>query len=381
MRKGKSMTGFEKVKKNFGFGCMRLPMKGSEVDYGEFSRMVDTYIAAGFNYFDTARVYLGGKSETAIRECIAKRYPREAFVLADKLSASLFNSREEIRPLFEKQLESCGVEYFDFYLMHSQNRDVFEKYKRCHAYEQAFELKKEGKVRHVGLSFHDKADVLEDILKQYPQVEFVQIQLNYLDWEDCAVQSHRCYDVCKRYGKPVIVMEPIKGGSLAALPEEAEKLLKAHNPCASAASWAIRYAASLENVMIVLSGMSSMEQVADNIGYMQDFHALDAEERAVLDQVVSLLRKANTIGCTGCHYCTDGCPQQIPIPEIFKLYNNYMKFPKTQDHVALNYYGNVTSGRGNAASCMGCGQCEEHCPQHLEIPKLLKDVSSELQKL
>ena len=236
-------------------------------------------------------------------------------------------------------------------------------------------------MRHIGLSYHDNAELLETILNRHPEIEYVQLQLNYLDWEDCAVQSHRCYDVCKRYGKPVIVMEPIKGGSLAALPEEAEKLLKTHNPRASAASWAIRYAASLENVMIVLSGMSSMEQVADNVGYMQEFHALDAEERAVLDQVVSLLRKANTIGCTGCHYCTDGCPQQIPIPEIFKLYNNYMKFPKTQDHVALNYYGNVTSGRGNAASCVGCGQCEEHCPQRLEIPKLLKEVSRELQKL
>ena len=226
MWKGKSMTGFEKVKKNFGFGCMRLPMKGKEVDQAEFSRMVDTYIAAGFNYFDTARVYLGGQSETTIRECIAKRYPREAFVLADKLSASLFNSREEIRPLFEKQLESCGVEYFDFYLMHSQNRDVFEKYKRCHAYEQAFELKKEGKVRHVGLSFHDKADVLEDILKQYPQVEFVQIQLNYLDYDDLAVQGRQCYEMCRKYNKPVIVMEPVKGGSLVNLPDDAAQVLK-----------------------------------------------------------------------------------------------------------------------------------------------------------
>lgn len=273
------------------------------------------------------------------------------------------------------------MEYFDYYLLHNVGGKNYQHAEAVHAFEFLGQRKAEGRVKHIGLSYHDNAELLETILNRHPEIEYVQLQLNYLDWEDCAVQSHRCYDVCKRYGKPVIVMEPIKGGSLAALPEEAEKLLKAHNPRASAASWAIRYAASLENVMIVLSGMSSMEQVADNVGYMQEFHALDAEERAVLDQVVSLLRKANTIGCTGCHYCTDGCPQQIPIPEIFKLYNNYMKFPKTQDHVALNYYGNVTSGRGNAASCVGCGQCEEHCPQRLEIPKLLKEVSRELQKL
>ena len=277
MWKGKSMTGFEKVKKNFGFGCMRLPMKGKEVDQAEFSRMVDTYIAAGFNYFDTARVYLGGQSETTIRECIAKRYPREAFVLADKLSASLFNSREEIRPLFEKQLESCGVEYFDFYLMHSQNRDVFEKYKRCHAYEQAFELKKEGKVRHVGLSFHDKADVLEDILKQYPQVEFVQIQLNYLDYDDLAVQGRQCYEMCRKYNKPVIVMEPVKGGSLVNLPDDAAQVLKSLKG-GSPASYAIRFAAGFDGIFMVLSGMSNMEQMQDNISFMQDFRPLDKRE-------------------------------------------------------------------------------------------------------
>ena len=377
MRKGKSMTGFEKVKKNFGFGCMRLPMKGSEVDYGEFSRMVDTYIAAGFNYFDTARVYLGGQSETAIRECIAKRYPREAFVLADKLSASLFNSREEIRPLFEKQLESCGVEYFDFYLMHSQNRDIFEKYKRCHAYEQAFELKKEGKVRHVGLSFHDKADVLEDILKQYPQVEFVQIQLNYLDYDDPAVQGRQCYEVCRKYNKPVIVMEPVKGGSLVNLPDDAAQVLKSLKG-GSPASYAIRFAAGFDGIFMVLSGMSNMEQMQDNISFMQDFRPLDKRETEAVKKVCGIYQSTRLIPCTACRYCTDGCPKQIDIPNLFSCLNAQKLH---NDWNADYYYSEVyTVHNGKASDCIGCGKCERSCPQHLPIRALLKDVAKEFEK-
>ena len=377
MRKGKSMTGFEKVKKNFGFGCMRLPMKGKEVDQAEFSRMVDTYIAAGFNYFDTARVYLGGQSETAIRECIAKRYPREAFVLADKLSASLFNSREEIRPLFEKQLESCGVEYFDFYLMHSQNRDVFEKYKRCHAYEQAFELKKEGKVRHVGLSFHDKADVLEDILKQYPQVEFVQIQLNYLDYDDPAVQGRQCYEVCRKYNKPGIVMEPVKGGSLVNLPDDAAQVLKSLKG-GSPASYAIRFAAGFDGIFMVLSGMSNMEQMQDNISFMQDFHPLDKRETEAVKKVCGIYQSKRLIPCTACRYCTDGCPKQIDIPNLFSCLNAKKLH---NDWNADYYYSDVCAvNNGKASDCIGCGKCERSCPQHLPIRALLKDVAKEFEK-
>ena len=377
MRKGKSMTGFEKVKKNFGFGCMRLPMKGKEVDQAEFSRMVDTYIAAGFNYFDTARVYLGGQSETAIRECIAKRYPREAFVLADKLSASLFNSREEIRPLFEKQLESCGVEYFDFYLMHSQNRDIFEKYKHCHAYEQAFELKKEGKVRHVGLSFHDKADVLEDILKQYPQVEFVQIQLNYLDYDDLAVQGRQCYEVCRKYNKPVIVMEPVKGGSLVNLPDDAAQVLKSLKG-GSPASYAIRFAAGFDGIFMVLSGMSNMEQMQDNISFMQDFRPLDKRETEVVKKVCGIYQSKRLIPCTACRYCTDGCPKQIDIPNLFSCLNAKKLH---NDWNADYYYSDVCAvNNGKASDCIGCGKCERSCPQHLPIRALLKDVAKEFEK-
>ena len=216
---------FDEVKKNFGFGCMRLPMTadGSAVDTEETCKMVDTFLEQGFNYFDTAHGYLGGKSELALKDCLTSRHKREEYILTDKLTISFFKKQEDIRPFFESQLEACGVEYFDFYLMHAQSKEIFAHFKKCHAYETALELKKEGKIRHFGISFHDRAEVLEEILKEYPQIEVVQIQFNYLDYEDPAVQSKKCYEVCRKYNKPVIVMEPVKGGNLVNLPEDAKK--------------------------------------------------------------------------------------------------------------------------------------------------------------
>lgn len=372
-----SMNEFENVKKNFGFGCMRLPMSGDKVDYEEFSKMVDLYMAEGFNYFDTARVYLGGQSETAIRDCIAKRYPRESFILTDKLSTSLFNSEEEVRPLFAKQLESCGVDYFDFYLMHAQSKDIFEKYKRCRAYEQAFELKAEGKIRHVGLSFHDKAEVLDEILTEYPQVEVVQIQLNYLDFDDPAVQSRKCYEVCQKHNKPVIVMEPVKGGNLVNLPEDAKKVLEDLHG-GSPASYAIRFAAGFDGIMMVLSGMSNMEQMQDNLSYMKDFKPLDAAERNAIEEVCRIFHSKHLIPCTACRYCTDGCPKHISIPDLFSLMNSKQIY---QDWNADYYYGEVyTKNNGKASDCIGCGKCEKSCPQHLPIRQLLKDVVAQFEK-
>lgn len=371
------MNEFENVNKNFGFGCMRLPMNGDKVDYERFSEMVDLYLAEGFNYFDTARVYLGGQSETAIRDCIARRYPRDSFILTDKLSTRLFNSEEEVRPLFEKQLESCGVEYFDFYLMHAQTKDLFEKYKRCRAYEQAFDLKAEGKIRHVGISFHDKAEVLDEILTEYPQIEVVQIQFNYVDFEDPAVQSRKCYEVCRKHKKPVIVMEPVKGGNLVNLPENAKKVLEELHG-GSLASYAVRFAAGFDGIMMVLSGMSDMEQMRDNLSYMKAFKPLDAAEKKAIEQVCRIFHEMHLIPCTACRYCTDGCPKHISIPDLFSLRNAKQIY---HDWNVDYYYGEVyTKNNGKASDCISCGKCEKSCPQHLPIRQLLKDVAEEFEK-
>lgn len=371
------MDCFEGVKKNFGFGCMRLPMAGDEVDDAEFCRMIDRFLAEGFNYFDTAHGYLSGKSETAIGRCLAARYPREAYKLTNKLTAPYFSSEADIRPFFESQLRACGVEYFDLYLMHAQNAEIFRKFRACRAYETAFDLKREGKVRHVGLSFHDRADVLDEILTLYPEIEAVQIQFNYVDYDDPAVQSRRCYEVCRKHGKPIIVMEPVKGGTLVNLPGEAKAVLEDLHG-GSAASYAIRYAAGFEGIRMVLSGMSNLEQLEDNISYMKDFQPLNATERAAVAAVRDILHAKHLIPCTACRYCTDGCPKHISIPDLFACMNAKQIY---RDWNANFYYDSVyTKNNGKASDCIACGKCEKSCPQHLPIRKLLRDVAAEFEK-
>ena len=318
----------DKVKKNFGFGCMRLPMNGEEVDLEQTKKMVDTFIEQGFNYFDTAHGYIQGKSEKALKECLTSRYPRDKYILTDKLTANFFRKEEDIRPLFESQLEICGVDYFDFYLMHAQGAGNYAHFKECHAYETAFELKKEGKVRHVGISFHDKPEVLEQILTEYPEVEVVQIQFNYVDYDDPAVQSRACYEVCRKHNKPVIVMEPVKGGNLVNLPEDAKAVLDELYG-GSPASYAIRFAAGFPGMMMVLSGMSSMEQMNDNLSYMKDFNGLTEKEQETL-------KKAQEEWLVGKH------------------------------------------GRKSANECVKCGKCEEVCPQHIKIRDELEKIAAEL---
>lgn len=372
---------FGVIKKKLGFGCMRLPMKDGEVDYEEFSRMVDTFLANGFNYFDTAHGYVGEKSEISLRECLTKRYPRESYILTDKLSGNYFHSQEEILPFFESQLAACGVTYFDFYLMHAQSADSFAHFKKCHAYETAMELKKEGRIRHLGLSFHDRAEVLDQILTEYPQVEVVQLQFNYLDFEVPGIESRKCYEVCRKHGKPVIVMEPVRGGVLANLPRAAQGIMdelsaaRGDKVQPSNASYALRFAAGFEGIVSVLSGMSNMEQMEDNLATMRDPAPLSETELEAVRRVSNIIHMQGSIPCTACRYCTDGCPKSIPIPDLFSLMNEKQQAEKNE--TAASFAKNADFSGGKASDCIGCRKCENICPQHLEIRALLADIAKE----
>ena len=362
--------------KKLGFGCMRLPVIDGDmerIDDELVCKMVDTYMEQGFTYFDTAYPYHNQKSEGAVKRCVVERYDREKFYLADKMPMWAVKEYADYERIFAEQLERCGVEYFDFYLLHALYGERYEEAVKLGGFEFAQKMKAEGKIKHVGFSFHDTADVLDKILTEHPEMEFVQLQINYYDWDSENVQSRKCYEVAVKHGVPVIVMEPVKGGTLASLAPQAAAVLDELNPNASCASFAVRYAASLENVFMVLSGMSDYEQLVDNTSYMKDFEPLTEEEQAGIKKVVEELAKLPTIPCTKCRYCVDGCPQKINIPALFTAYNNVIQFG--DNAVSRRSYENAISERGLASACVECGLCEEQCPQHLEIRDLLKDVT------
>ncbi len=361
-----------------GFGLMRLPEKDGVIDHEHLCRMVDAYMQAGMNYFDTAYVYHGGNSERAVREALVRRYPRESFMLATKLPAWCMKQPEDRDRIFSEQLERCGVDYFDFYLLHSiEDGGNGETYEKLNCFSWGMRKKAEGKIRHFGFSFHGSPAYLNQVLDAHPEIEFVQIQLNYADWENPVVRSGELYEILHSRGIPMIIMEPVKGGTLAKLTPELEQMYRAVRPDASPASWALRFVGSLPGVMTVLSGMSTAEQMADNIGTFTRFEPLTDEERKLVDKVRDIMLNVPRIGCTSCRYCTPGCPMHIAIPDVFRAVNTMTLYGDVFRPKAF-YGGLIGQGFGRASECIGCGQCESVCPQHLPVIALLKDASSRL---
>ena len=350
---------------------MRLPLLNGEdqtsFDKQQICGMVDSFMEQGFTYFDTAYMYHDGKSECMLKEALVERYPRDSFLVATKLPTMMLNEVADMERIFNEQLERTGAGYFDYYLLHCLNKDLYETAKRLGAFDFVLQKKRDGLVKRFGFSYHDNADLLDVILTEHPEVEFVQLQINYLDWEDNNVQSRRCYETARKHGKDIIIMEPVKGGTLANVPPRAERLFKEAQPEMSVPSWAIRFAAGCDGVICVLSGMSNMQQLLDNTGYMKEFRPLDEKETALVFKAADIINSAVSVSCTACRYCVEGCPMNIPIPEYFALYN--------ADKQDADGYNALSENKGRASDCIACGQCESHCPQHLDIIKYLKDVA------
>ncbi len=366
------------MEKKLGFGCMRLPLTDPEdpkrIDLAQFCEMADLFMARGFRYFDTAYPYHGECSEAAVRQALVERYPRESYLLADKMPILRVQAAEDYGRFFAEQLRRCGVTYFDVYLLHNLGRDRYPNAQRFDAFGFLRQLKERGLARKIGFSFHDDADTLDRILTDHPEVDVVQLQINYLDWRGAVAQSGRCYETAVRHGKEVIVMEPVKGGQLARLPEAAMRLFTEHygDDAPSPASLAIRYAASLEHVMVVLSGMNSLAQVADNTGFMGDFIPLSEGEHALAERIEQELKRAIRVPCTNCRYCMEVCPKQIAVPDYFGLLNLHAVTGKK----SVMYYLRYAMNHGKASECLKCGLCEKNCPQHIAIRPLLEEFAA-----
>jgi predicted aldo/keto reductase-like oxidoreductase len=355
-----------------GFGAMRLPRtRTGEIDIEQVKEMVDIFLDSGFTYFDTAYVYAG--SEDALREALVKRHPRDAFTVATKMPLWAVKSSEDYEARFKESLERLGVDYVDFYLLHNLSGDQIDATEKLGGWDFMKSVKADGRARHIGFSFHDSPERLDEILTKHPECEFVQLQINYADWDDSRVQSRRCYEVARKHNKPVVIMEPVKGGSLASMSSEIRDILISANPDASVASWAVRFCASLEGILTVLSGMSSVEQVLDNTGYMSKFEPLTDSERKTIDKVVEALKSIPTIPCTECRYCVEDCPQNINIPGIIETLNGYTLFDNLEG--SRRSYGFVSSRGGKASDCIECATCESRCPQQIEIMAAMKKAA------
>ena len=358
-----------------GFGLMRLPKKGLSIDIRQTEQMVDAFLQAGFKYFDTAYVYPG--SEAAAQKALVDRHPRESYTLATKLNVMIAPTAKMAKKQFETSLERTGAGYFDYYLLHALMENNYARYDKLHLWDFVNEQKEKGLIKHVGFSFHSGPQLLEKLLQEHPEVDFVQLQINYADWENQSVTSRANYEVARKYGKSIVIMEPVKGGALAEPPAEVQKLFKEYQPDMSYASWAIRFAASLDGILTVLSGMSDTQQMADNLSYMKDFKPLNEEEQKIIQEAQRILGKSATIPCTACRYCVEGCPKKIPIPEIFSAMNKRLGSGQLSE--ASEDYLKATEGKGKASECIACGQCERACPQHLEITKHLKECEDALE--
>jgi len=359
-----------------GFGLMRLPMLNNKIDVEQVKKMVDLFLAKGFIYFDTAYVYNNGDSERAIREALVDRYPRDKYLLATKLPAWMgAKTKEDAQQMFYTSLERTGAGYFDFYLLHNLGESRTQAFDRFGIWDFLKQRKEEGLIRHLGFSFHDKAAVLDKILTEHPEMEFVQLQINYADWNNPMIESRLCYEVARKHGKPIIIMEPVKGGMLASPPPTVSKILKDANPKVSLPSWAIRFAASLDGIITVLSGMSNLEQMEDNLSFMSNFEPLSENEHDIIKRAQVEISKVPSIPCTSCAYCMAGCPQSIAIPGIFKAMNLINVYSNEQ--AAKGTYGWNTKGSklNGASSCIACGQCEKVCPQHIKIIDELKKAA------
>ena len=371
-------------KKKLGFGLMRLPLTdpndSSSIDIEQMKQMVDSFLEQGFTYFDTAWMYCGGKSEEAVKEALVSRHPRDSFTLTTKLPSYMLKKEEDREWLFQEQLRRTGAGYFDYYWLHDVNTQTVQNFDRLRCWDFIREKKDRGIVKHIGFSYHDGPELLDRLLTAHPEIEYVQLQLNYLDWESLGVQSRKCYEVATKHGRPVIVMEPVKGGTLASVPEKLERMFKDREPDMSVPSWAIRFAASLDNVMVVLSGMSNMAQQLDNTGYMREFIPLNEEELGLMRIAAEIINDKITVPCTGCSYCTVNCPMNIAIPKYFSLYNLDLQEIKEKKWTPQrSYYENLTVDHGKASDCIRCGQCEAMCPQHLPIRRYLEDVAAHFE--